>query len=86
MRTVEYPDFPEDDRSDFERACRKHGLKAEDFAVLSAADYQGEGLIKVIVGKVSVSRGKEVRYYPAGHGLPSWTIPFEDDLKKGVFG
>ncbi|ADG19899.1 hypothetical protein [Paraburkholderia atlantica] len=76
-----------DERADFLAVLRRHHLAESDFVLqeTGATDIVDE--VYPLRGSVTVVRTSSLREreYQTGHGT-AWTVEFEKDVVRGVFG
>ncbi|MGF6820539.1 hypothetical protein OKW33_007433 [Paraburkholderia atlantica] len=76
-----------DERADFLAVLRRHHLAESDFVLqeTGATDIVDE--VYPLRGSVTVVRTSSLREreYQTGHGT-AWTVEFENDVIRGVFG
>lgn len=82
-----FHELPADEREGFESVCALHGFVREDFDVAAEEGIPSSGGPNRILREVIVARvaGGEARRYPGGAGV-AWTVAFEQDLERDVFG
>ena len=82
-----FEDLPKSEQEDFVHACKTYGHRPEDLKVTFWVKYPSDGQPGPIARQVRVANSltETVWQYDGGNGT-SWTMAFENDLKKHNFG